>query len=330
MVKRKVFSTQTIAGMAIFTALSYLCYIIIPEIQIFPAAYFLELDFSNVFVMLAGFMYGGIPAIIVAVIKEILHVPYGGTVAAGELANMFMTSIYVIIPSIVYQRRKGIKTVIFTLLIACVLQTGISLPVNRYVTFPYFNKGIPFVVTQTSEEMFAEFWYYVLFFNAIKSVSISIITIILYKRVKFLFEKVGVPDLGRVKGSYTSESEDMTTFLAQKYARSLKKGDVVLLIGEMGAGKTAFMKGVAKYFGYDDVTSPTYAYLNVYGDYLYHYDCYRLSSGEDALNLGLTDYFNKDNICFIEWSENIKDVLPKKVKRVIIEKIGENKRKITL
>ena len=330
MVKRKVFSTQTIAGMAIFTALSYLCYTIIPEIQIFPAAFFLELDFSNVFVMLAGFMYGGIPAIIVAVIKEILHVPFGGTVAAGELANIFMTSIYVIIPSIVYQRRKGIKTVIITLLIACVLQSGMSLPVNRYVTFPYFNGSAPFVPNKMSEAMFADFWHYVLFFNAIKSVAISIITIVLYKRVKFLFEKVGVKDLGKVKGEYNSDSEEMTTFLAQKYARSLKKGDVVLLIGEMGAGKTAFMKGVAKYFGLENVTSPTYAYLNVYGDFIYHYDCYRLSSGEDALNLGLTDYFGGENICFIEWSENIQDVLPQKVKRVIIEKTGENKRKITL
>ena len=113
MVKRKIFSTQTMAGMAIFTALSYLRYTIIPEIQIFPAAFFLELDFSNVFVMLAGFMYGAVPAVVVAIIKEILHVPFGGTVAAGELANIFMTTVYVIVPAIVYQRRKGIKTVIF-------------------------------------------------------------------------------------------------------------------------------------------------------------------------------------------------------------------------
>ncbi len=328
MVKRKIFSTQTMAGMAIFTALSYLCYTIIPEIQIFPAADFLKLDFSNVFVMLAGFMYGGIPAIIVAAIKEILHVPFGTSIGVGELANIIMTTAYVIIPSIVYQRTKGIKTVITTLLIACFVQSGVSLIVNRFINFPFFVEmlGIP----TTAKDMFNSLWSYVLLFNVIKSVSISLITLILYKRVKFLFEKVGVPDLGKVKGTFNSESEEMTTFLAQKYARSLKKGDVVLLIGEMGAGKTAFMKGVAKYFGLEDVTSPTYAYLNVYGDYIYHYDCYRLSSGEDALNLGLTDYFNKDNICFIEWSENIADVLPKKVKRVIIEKTGENKRKITL
>ena len=76
----------------------------------------------------------------------------------------------------------------------------------------------------------------------------------------------------------------------------LKKGDVVLLNGDLGAGKTAFTKGVARYFELSGVTSPTYAYLNVYGDLIYHYDCYRLSSGEDAERLGLTDYFNKDNI----------------------------------
>ena len=117
-----------------------------------------------------------------------------------------------------------------------------------------------------------------------------------------------------------SNSEKDTFDIAKKYAETLKKGDVVLLKGELGAGKTAFVKGVADYFGLTGVTSPTYAYLNVYGDLIYHYDCYRLSSGEDALSLGLTDYFNGDNICFIEWAENIADVLPEGVKTVTINK----------
>ena len=98
----------------------------------------------------------------------------------------------------------------------------------------------------------------------------------------------------------------------------------------MGAGKTVFVKGVAKYFGLDGVTSPTYAYLNVYGEYLYHYDCYRLSCGEDAERLGLTDYFGGKNICIIEWSENILDALPDNCKKVVIEKTGINERKIIL
>ena len=129
---------------------------------------------------------------------------------------------------------------------------------------------------------------------------------------------------------YISKNEKQTAEIAFLYAKTLNKGDVVLLSGDLGAGKTAFVKGIARYFGLDGVTSPTYAYLNVYGDFLYHYDCYRLSSGEDAELLGLTDYFNGDNVCLIEWAENILDVLPKEVKTVKIEKISESERKISL
>ena len=129
---------------------------------------------------------------------------------------------------------------------------------------------------------------------------------------------------------FISNSEKQTQEIAFEYAKTLAKGDVILLNGDLGAGKTAFTKGIAKFFNIDGVTSPTYAYLNVYNDFIYHYDCYRLSCGEDALMLGLTDYFNGDNICIIEWAENIKDVLPKNTKVVEIEKIDSKKRKIIL
>ena len=127
-----------------------------------------------------------------------------------------------------------------------------------------------------------------------------------------------------------TESEKETINAAKEYAKTLKTGDVVLLKGDLGAGKTEFVKGVAEYFGFMGVTSPTYAYLNVYGDYIYHYDCYRLSSGEDAEALGLTDYFGKDDICLIEWPENIESVLPENAKTVVIEKVDNDKRKIIL
>lgn len=128
-----------------------------------------------------------------------------------------------------------------------------------------------------------------------------------------------------------SNSSARTREIAFEYAKSLCKGDVVLLSGDLGAGKTEFVKGVAQYFNIkEQVTSPTYAYLNIYGDFIYHYDCYRLSSGEDAELLGLTDYFNGENICFIEWAENIADVLPENCKKVQIQKIDEETRKILL
>ncbi len=127
-----------------------------------------------------------------------------------------------------------------------------------------------------------------------------------------------------------TKSQSETIEFAKKYGQSLKSGDVVLLNGEMGAGKTIFTKGIALALGITaEITSPTYAYLNDYDGKLYHYDCYRLSSGEDAEALGLTEYFYANGICVIEWSENIRDVLPDNCKIVTIEKIDDNTRKIT-
>ena len=128
---------------------------------------------------------------------------------------------------------------------------------------------------------------------------------------------------------YLSNCEKQTAEIGEKYAKTLGKGDVILLLGDMGAGKTAFTKGVARGLGItENVVSPTYAYMNDYSGVLYHYDCYRLSSGEDAEGLGLTDYFYADGICVIEWPMNISDVLPKKCKKVTINKIDENTREI--
>lgn len=129
--------------------------------------------------------------------------------------------------------------------------------------------------------------------------------------------------------NYVTENYEQTVALGEKFAKNLKKGDVVLLEGEMGAGKTTFVKGVAKGLGVTSlITSPTYAYMNDYGGVLYHYDCYRLSSGEDAEALGLTDYFYAGGICVIEWSENIKDVLPENCITVKITKLGGDKRSV--
>ncbi len=129
--------------------------------------------------------------------------------------------------------------------------------------------------------------------------------------------------------SFISRGEEQTLRFAEQYAKSLKGGDVVVLEGDMGAGKTVFAKGVALGLGItDEITSPTYAYMNDYGGKLYHYDCYRLSCGEQAEALGLCDYFYADGICLIEWASNIQDVLPQNYKKVTISKISENARMI--
>ncbi len=126
-----------------------------------------------------------------------------------------------------------------------------------------------------------------------------------------------------------SSSREQTYAFAVEYAKTLRAGDVVLLDGEMGAGKTVFAKGVAKGLGIEEeVTSPTYAYMNDYEGRLFHYDCYRIESVEQAENLGLADYFYMGGICLVEWAQNVAPLLPRQVKRVRISKIGDGQREI--
>jgi tRNA threonylcarbamoyladenosine biosynthesis protein TsaE len=130
---------------------------------------------------------------------------------------------------------------------------------------------------------------------------------------------------------FISTSREQTQTFAEQFAKTLKSGDIVLLDGEMGAGKTVFAKGVAKGLGIEEeVTSPTYAYMNDYDGVLFHYDCYRIESVEQAERLGLADYFDMGGICLIEWSQNIAPLLPKGCKRVRIQKRGEEIRAITV
>ncbi len=126
-----------------------------------------------------------------------------------------------------------------------------------------------------------------------------------------------------------SANAKQTERLGFEYAKTLKSGDVVVLDGVMGAGKTVFCKGVARGLGIEDeVLSPTYAYMNDYYGKLYHFDCYRLKSGDEAEALGLCDYFYAGGICLVEWAENISSALPENCKKVTIERIEGDKRRI--
>ena len=125
---------------------------------------------------------------------------------------------------------------------------------------------------------------------------------------------------------FVSHGEEETLAFAQEYAKTLRPGDVVCLQGDMGAGKTVFAKGVARGLGIlDEVTSPTYAYVNSYSDRLFHFDCYRVASEAFAESLGFAEYFDMGGICLVEWSENIKGLLPPSVKRVSIKGSGNTR-----
>lgn len=129
---------------------------------------------------------------------------------------------------------------------------------------------------------------------------------------------------------FISHSAEETFLWAEQYAKTLNAGDTVLLDGEMGAGKTVAAKGIAAGLKItEEVTSPTYAYINAYDDRLFHFDCYRIGSERQAEELGFADYFDMGGICLVEWSENIAGLLPARCKRVEIKKRGETEREIT-
>ena len=322
---KNLFTTKNIAGISVFVALSFILTLPIFEIPLFPGTPY-KLDFSNVFVLLGGFMYGPVAGIIILVAEQLLHLTIGTTGGVGELANVIMGISFILFPAVFYRYKKGIKAVLFSLVVACLLQTVFGVLVNKWILLPFFH----------AEEYFNDWFWIIVAFNAVKSASVSLIAFLFYKRLSRLFKKINLRSCDKddtienVK-TYVSESEKDTIKIAKEYAKTLNKGDIVLLNGDLGAGKTVFVKGIAEYFGFSGVVSPTYAYLNVYDDFIYHYDCYRLSSGEEAEVMGLTDYFGGDNICFIEWAENIKSALPENCKTVnIVKGNKENIRKIEL
>ena len=132
---------------------------------------------------------------------------------------------------------------------------------------------------------------------------------------------------------YITNSPAETEKLAAALAKKLMPGTVIAYRGDLGAGKTAFTRGLAKGLGcYDMVTSPTYTIVNEYlsGKMpLFHFDMYRLRSAEDLWDIGWEDYLERGGICAVEWSENVEEALEDYI-LVNIEKIGDESRRITI
>ena len=134
---------------------------------------------------------------------------------------------------------------------------------------------------------------------------------------------------------FVSNSEQDTKAFAKKIASKLSKGDVIVLTGELGAGKTKFTEGFLSYFGLEnEISSPTFTIVNEYKNEktaIYHFDVYRLEDSDEFYAIGGEEYFD-NGICIIEWGELIKDALPENYINITFEKdnIDENKRILTI
>ena len=132
---------------------------------------------------------------------------------------------------------------------------------------------------------------------------------------------------------YTDKTEQ-TEELGAALAGQLKPGDVVAFFGDLGAGKTAFVRGMARGLGIrDNVTSPTYTVVNEYLSGrmpLFHFDLYRLSGPDDLFDIGWEDYLDRGGVCAVEWSERAESLLEDAVRVTICMSDGPDSREISI
>jgi len=134
-----------------------------------------------------------------------------------------------------------------------------------------------------------------------------------------------------------SNSELETKKIAQDFAKNLKSGDIICLDGDLGTGKTHFVKFIGEFFNIKQINSPTFILMKIYKiknnkiKQLIHFDLYRIKNLKETQDFSLKEYLQeKDSIIFIEWSKIIKKILPKKTKFIKIKYLNQNKREIKI
>lgn len=133
---------------------------------------------------------------------------------------------------------------------------------------------------------------------------------------------------------FISNSPDQTINIARALAASIDGGAVIAMTGDLGAGKTAFTRGLAEGLNCPcEVSSPTFAIVHEYAGGrlpLYHFDMYRVNSWDSLYSTGFFDYMDSGAVLAVEWSENIENALPENTIRITIKRIDDNKREITV
>jgi tRNA threonylcarbamoyladenosine biosynthesis protein TsaE len=128
---------------------------------------------------------------------------------------------------------------------------------------------------------------------------------------------------------FETSSEEETIALGRKIAATLPRATVVLLIGNLGAGKTTLAKGIVSGLGAvepEEVSSPTFTLIHEYGPRVYHIDLYRLDRAEQVATLGLDEIFDRDAVVLIEWGERFPELLPKQRIEIRLKADGDHRR----
>lgn len=333
------FSASYVAKIAILTAISFILYAFAKFSLPFMFPSFLDMQISELPALLAGFSMGPVSGCLVIILKCLFKFPMTGTAYVGEATDILMGIALVLPASIIYSIKKDKKHAFIGLLVGTCAFVGAGLIVNRFISIPFYAKAFGFekiigMVSALYKNVTVDnfYAYYlplaVLPFNLIRCIIMSALTFVLYKRLSVLLHWEGDSlRKDKVYGKHKVKTEADTYALADKVANMLDGGEVILLSGELGAGKTTFTKGLAKSLGIqEEVTSPTFTILNAYDSgriKLNHLDMYRVESSDELAELGVEDCFDDEAVTVIEW--NKFDSLKGKIIEISISQDNENR-----
>lgn len=314
------FSASYVAKIAVLTAISFILYQFVKFSLPFMFPSFLDMQISELPALLAGFSMGPVSGCLVILLKCLFKMLMTSTAYVGEATDILMGVALVLPASIIYSLKKDKKHAFLGLLVGTASFVIIGIIVNRFISIPFyvefFFKGNFDILLNVVRPLYkgvtqANFYTYylllgVLPFNLIRCIIISALTFLLYKRLSVLLHWEG-DSLKSIYGKHKVKTVEQTYALAEKLANTLDGGNVILLSGELGAGKTTFTKGLAKALGVkEEVTSPTFTILNVYESgrvKLNHLDMYRVESADELAELGIEECFDDESVTVIEWNK---------------------------
>ena len=315
-------SAAVVAKIAVLTAISFVLYLLKFNLPfMFPS--FLEMQFSELPAMLAGFSMGPVAGVLVVVFKCLLKLPLTSTAYVGELTDIIIGVAYVLPASIIYRLRKDRKHAFIGISVGTAVVVVAAVLINRFISIPFYTEmmfggnfgtivGIcSAIYPNATEETF--YAYYlglgIVPFNLLRTLIMSALTFLLYKKLSRILHWEGQSLIRRkLTGEYDCDGEEETFALAKRVADTLKGGETVLLEGDLGAGKTTFTKGLAKALGVtEEVTSPTFTILNIYNSGrlpLYHADMYRVTDEDETYELGLFEDAPDNAVFVVEWNKS--------------------------
>ena len=313
-------SAAYVAKLALLTALAFALYMAKFNLPfMFPG--FLEMQFSELPALLAGFSMGPVAGVLVVLLKCAIKLPLTSTAFVGELTDMLLGVMLVLPAAIIYRLKKDKKHALIGLGVGTLLATLAAVLVNRYISVPFFTElyvdgNFDAIVGMCSAiypgataDTFYSFYLGlgVVPFNLLRYIIMGLLTFLLYKRLSKILHWEGESLRKGLSGEFESGSEEETAELAGRVADTLKGGETIVLDGDLGAGKTTFTKGLAAALGVkEEVTSPTFTIMNVYEGGrlpLCHLDMYRLENADEAEELGLFDTVPDNAVKVIEWNK---------------------------